>query len=641
MSDARRFFKLYSMCIFTVLFCLMSVSVFAAQREDFVGAWLNDDPYTELNTRILLTPSGASDLDVRAFGLCYPTDCDWETVTAPFSGNPFEVVYHQGYVDRYMTLELLAGGTQMYVTTFHDYIPSDPRTDYTSHEYFSLMTEPDLVIDRVELPGSVVDYGVYNWVTFYVQNLGAEGVSGPLRARIVDRERNGEPVPSTGYFELSYTSPIGIGEEVSHQFAVGHAGSLWTDGDYKFRIEVDYDNLIPEADETNNISLNTYITIMEDYQLTGICRFNNFPMDWYTDVIPDGSLHISGVPIPGAEFRYYTETGRYAITGVPEDETVSVNTSFLLNEMRRHYPGNYVSSDSFDLSTMTPEERETFNLDFTKCIHMTRPWDNTQLAGEYPEHQPGVIFEWEPVTGTTEYLFAIDRYRSPDHPSGYGFIERVIVSYQPETDYTAVLPVSNPQEHYEALIEARNASSETIGRMYLMLEPGGHGFDYRFTVDYECYTLPKLRLFVTDMIPFEFEGQVYHRYHTAVTNWELVPDAMFEPAPDLAPCGLNTESSRTWVRLEDGNGAVLNNYCSIDFAEELNGLTFTLAESEPVPETVRMVLDDRRCGILYESILVDTTYPCPIGDLDGNCVVNLFDWSLFAGTWLMEGAIVE
>lgn len=623
--------------IYLLLFFLVVSSAVAVSREDFVGAWMNDDSETGGITRILVKTSGASDLEVNAFGKCHPMDCDWGFASAAFSGNPFVVLYTSGPSDTTLTIDLLTPAT-MHIEAFYDYPPGDPRPDNTVDYYFHIMTEPDFVIRRVLQPIGVLEYGTYSWIEYFIQNLGAPyTLATPLRTQLVNKEKNGVPLTPSGYMAPSYTLPIETGQEIYHRFAVGHDSS-WADADYTFNIMADYEDVITEEMETNNLSRRVTVTIMEDYQLTGICRFNNLPMPWATSELPWAQLQDSGGLIPGAEFRYYSVSGRYAVNNVPASGVVYINAGYLAGGTHTHYPGNYEYTGSFDLSTMTSEEIEDHDLDFGYMIHMTDPWDNTEIlpsSDPMPEHQPGITFRWDSVPGATGYLFIVDRYRSPSHPGGPGHIGRHVEVYASETEQVVSLSISDPNEYYVALIIAENASGQTIARMYRpMLD--GYGFNYPFTVDYECYSLPKLKMFIDDRSTVNIVGTLWYRYGITITNLDVVPDELFVPAPDLAACGLNTNASRTYVKFYDEDDNPLGSYCMVLDKEEINNLGFSIRQSDPLPKAVRMVLEDRRCQTTHESIYVDPWYACPIGDLNGDCIANFMDLSWVAATWLNE-----
>lgn len=85
-----------------------------------------------------------------------------------------------------------------------------------------------------------------------------------------------------------------------------------------------------------------------------------------------------------------------------------------------------------------------------------------------------------------------------------------------------------------------------------------------------------------------------------VPNHAQFPNALFEPAPDLAACGLNTSASRTWVDIYDGNGNYLFGFCALYDASSLNDIWFsTLVDQWPAEAYI--TLTDRRCNIIYTS----------------------------------------
>lgn len=629
---------LFVVSLFLILTAFSSAS--AASRVDYVGAWMNDDPDTRGITRILIQTSGTKGLEVNAFGKCTPMDCDWGTASAIFYGDPFVVSYASSISTRTLTISLLTP-TTMHIRAFYDYPAGDPRPDRTEDYYFHLMTKPDFVIREVIQPSGVLEYGIYNWLEFSIQNLGAPYNSAtPLRAQIVNKKRNGVSMLTSGYMEPTYTLPIETGQKVNHRFAIGHS-SAWSDGDYTFNLLADYDRAIDEEIETNNLSRAVNVTIMGAFQMRGFCNFNNYPMSLQTSMMPWWQLHIPGTGlIPGAEFRYYPISGRYAISGVPESEDFALNMGFLTgSDQHSRYPGNFAFGRYLNLAAMTPEQKDNYALDMIKLIHLTGPWENTEVSSSvtYPEHQPGILFKWDAVSGATEYLFEVDRYRSLRHPSGFGYIDKPINIVVPGTEHVVSLPNSDPNEFYRATIIARNGYGQKIGEMYRMLPGTGFGWDYRFTVDHECYTLPKLRMFVDKRTSYDVSGTPRYRFNVKITNLDVIPEALFVPAPDLPACGLNTNASRTYVRFYDENDAQLGSYCAVYDKNVINGLSFSIPQSSPLPKAVKMVLEDRRCETSHDSIYVDPWYACPIGDLNGDCIVNIVDLSLMATTWLDHG----
>lgn len=92
----------------------------------------------------------------------------------------------------------------------------------------------------------------------------------------------------------------------------------------------------------------------------------------------------------------------------------------------------------------------------------------------------------------------------------------------------------------------------------------------------------------------------------SVTNYAAFPDSLFAPAPDLPPCGLNTNSSRTWVNIYNAqtNQAVYG-FCALTQAKSLTGLWFARPVTVGLPASVYVRLDDRRTGTSYQSNIVN------------------------------------
>jgi hypothetical protein len=91
-----------------------------------------------------------------------------------------------------------------------------------------------------------------------------------------------------------------------------------------------------------------------------------------------------------------------------------------------------------------------------------------------------------------------------------------------------------------------------------------------------------------------------------VVNWSDYPEELFEPAPDLPPCGLNTNASRTWVRIFRADGTYIYGFCAFSSPSNLTLLWFAVPRGEAPPDEVYITLIDRLCGITYRSNLAPT-----------------------------------
>jgi hypothetical protein len=97
------------------------------------------------------------------------------------------------------------------------------------------------------------------------------------------------------------------------------------------------------------------------------------------------------------------------------------------------------------------------------------------------------------------------------------------------------------------------------------------------------------------------DGTEFTRYLLTVTNRDLYPDDMFEPAPGLPPCGLNTDSSRSWVDIFDDLGQRRYGFCAFTSSEGLANLWFAVPKGASPPAGVYVEITDRQCGTTYRS----------------------------------------
>lgn len=93
------------------------------------------------------------------------------------------------------------------------------------------------------------------------------------------------------------------------------------------------------------------------------------------------------------------------------------------------------------------------------------------------------------------------------------------------------------------------------------------------------------------------------RFHLAITNHSLFPDEMFAPAPHLPPCGLNSNSSRTWVDIYSEQGYRYG-FCGLGQASNLTNLWFVTSIDNPV-NTAQVLIEDRECNTVYASNIID------------------------------------
>ncbi len=184
------------------------------------------------------------------------------------------------------------------------------------------------------------------------------------------------------------------------------------------------------------------------------------------------------------ELTYDSSTGMYTIQYFPADGAFSIN--FAIDPRHDYLPGNFYSYiSSIEAGAMSESERENVDIPLTEVIHLTAPYDNTQIIyarGEYPSLSSPVTFTWEAVDGVTRWRVVLDRYRSPDHPDGYGFIENLVtLNDVTETTYsTGALASSASNEHYQFFVEGF-AGDDLIAKYYTVYTDG-YGGDFRFRI---------------------------------------------------------------------------------------------------------------------------------------------------------------
>jgi len=105
---------------------------------------------------------------------------------------------------------------------------------------------------------------------------------------------------------------------------------------------------------------------------------------------------------------------------------------------------------------------------------------------------------------------------------------------------------------------------------------------------------------------FSTNGKDFVRYKFAVDNSTVYPDSLFAAAPDLPPCGSNTNSSRTWVDIFDSRGKRLHGFCALGKSSNLNGIWFAVEQDVVPPSYVYIEMTDRQTNKKYKSNLSDT-----------------------------------
>ncbi len=118
--------------------------------------------------------------------------------------------------------------------------------------------------------------------------------------------------------------------------------------------------------------------------------------------------------------------------------------------------------------------------------------------------------------------------------------------------------------------------------------------------------LPKPILYLVGTEAYATGGKTWIRYKYDVFNKNKYPAAMFAAAPTLPPCGLNHNSSRTWVDIYDETGNRLYGFCALGSPNDLGSLWFALEDGVLPPSYIYVELTDRQTNTKYKSNLADT-----------------------------------
>ena len=118
--------------------------------------------------------------------------------------------------------------------------------------------------------------------------------------------------------------------------------------------------------------------------------------------------------------------------------------------------------------------------------------------------------------------------------------------------------------------------------------------------------IPNPNIYLTHTEYVVVGGKEFKRYHFDVFNKDAFPAALFESAPSLAPCGTNTNASRTWIDLYAQSGKRLNGFCAIRSSNDLNDLWFALESDVLPPSWIYIEFTDRQTNRKYKSNLADT-----------------------------------
>lgn len=115
--------------------------------------------------------------------------------------------------------------------------------------------------------------------------------------------------------------------------------------------------------------------------------------------------------------------------------------------------------------------------------------------------------------------------------------------------------------------------------------------------------LPTPVVEITGWETFEAKGATYVRYRLRVSNWQAYGDDLFVAAPDLPPCGQNTNASRTWVDIFNSSNQRIYGFCALGRASDLENLWVAVRLDTPV-QGFYIELVDRRANLSARSNII-------------------------------------
>jgi serine/threonine protein kinase len=186
--------------------------------------------------------------------------------------------------------------------------------------------------------------------------------------------------------------------------------------------------------------------------------------------------------INGAKFDYDAQTGRYKLTGLPDQEKFLMWLSFQRNPKDKlHLGGQFLFSAYYiDLEGAALEKRTDFPLNVEQVVRLRRPIDNVKVlaAGVCPKLKSPVTFDWDEVVGADAYEVEVSTWWRAEHPPGKR--PTPIKQRTAETKIAFSLEPTKPDEYYRVAIKAF-AGSRQIGDL-MVVEEGAYGWWVDFIV---------------------------------------------------------------------------------------------------------------------------------------------------------------
>jgi hypothetical protein len=161
-----------------------------------------------------------------------------------------------------------------------------------------------------------------------------------------------------------------------------------------------------------------------------------------------------------------------------------------------------------------------------------------------------------------------------------------------------VVPQINTQAQEKPLILKRKTNSGTV------LKDSGTSIKIPIITGKPGLFVPELALLGAE--DKTINGKPYAWVTFTIVNWSKFSPDLFKPAPNLPPCGKNSNAARAWLSIYNAdNNNYIYGYCALGSPSGLKDFGYAVPESQTPPRRVYAVVSDRLTNTTYRSNCID------------------------------------